>query len=57
MTSIATHPEVQSAADAARDAAFLLDPLGEDPAIELMVAAVAYLSVHPDDEDLDGLTI
>lgn len=53
MTSIAPHPEVQTPADTARDAAFLLDPLGEDPAIELMVAAVAYLSACPDDEDLD----
>jgi len=53
--TIATH--VQSIADTARDAAFLLDPHGEDPTVELMVATIAYLSACPGDEDLDELLL
>jgi len=49
-----TEPEFQSAADMARDAAYLLDPKGEDDTVGLMVAVIAYLAEHPDDEDLDG---
>ena len=46
--------EFQSAADMARDAAYLVDPHGEDDTVGLVVAVVTYLSEHPEDEDLDG---
>jgi hypothetical protein len=46
--------EFQSAADMARDAAFLLDPQGKDHTVALMVAVIAYLADHPEDHDLDG---